>query len=208
MWLAVFGGTGRVGGRLIAAAQRRGHGVRALVRDPARWEAPAGCVVVPGDVLDPAAVAATVAGCDAALVALGGGSIHDPGRVRSAGMSQIAAACAAHGVGRIVGLAGGGVLDADGGGLRQEQPGYPAVFAAVSREHRGAWEALRAGSVPWTLFCPPDIPDRPATGQYRLALDRMPDGPGREIAAGDLADAMLDALTADAWVGRRIGIKH
>jgi hypothetical protein len=67
---------------------------------------------------------------------------------------------------------------------------------------------LRASSVPWTLFCPPDIPDRPATGQYRMALDRMPDGPGREIAAGDLVEAMLDALDGDALVGRRVGIKQ
>ncbi len=66
MRLAVFGGTGRVGRRVLEDALAAGHAVRALVRDPARLTPRPGLVLVPGDVTDPDAVQRTVG--DAAAV--------------------------------------------------------------------------------------------------------------------------------------------
>ena len=67
MHLALFGATGRVGGRLLEYALAEGHTVRALVRDPAKLVPRAGLTVLAGDVLDPAAVAARKATPGAAV---------------------------------------------------------------------------------------------------------------------------------------------
>jgi len=56
MHIAVFGGTGRVGGRFIEYALAEGHTVRALVRDPAKLAPRPGLDVIAGDVLNPADV--------------------------------------------------------------------------------------------------------------------------------------------------------
>jgi len=71
----VTGGTGMVGSHVVQALRADGHEVRLLVRDPARVSAslaPLGLSrseldVRIGDVTDPAAVAASVAKCDAVI---------------------------------------------------------------------------------------------------------------------------------------------
>jgi dihydroflavonol-4-reductase len=69
MKVFVTGGTGFIGGRVVAKLRERGDEVVALVRDPARAAAlsEAGCELIRGDVGDPAALAEAMAGCDAAI---------------------------------------------------------------------------------------------------------------------------------------------
>lgn len=49
----VTGATGTVGRQVVAELLRRGHSVRALTRDPAKADFPAGVEVVQGDLTDP-----------------------------------------------------------------------------------------------------------------------------------------------------------
>ncbi len=204
--IAIFGATGRTGSRLVHAALAAGHVVRALVRDPSRVAPREGLTVLAGDVLDPEAVARTVAGCDGAIAALGAGTTADPGTTRSQGIRHIVAALEAGGGGRLLAVGGGGVLDSTTGpGLRSEQPSFPAVFRLVAAEHRAAWEALRTSSLEWTYACPPDIPDAEATGVYRVAADVMPDHP-KSLPTGDLAGFMVQEFSARRFVGHRVGI--
>ena len=109
--IALFGASGRTGTRLLAAALAAGHTVRALVRDPSRLPSHVGLEVVVGDVLNVMDVASVVQGTDGVLATLGGGTTADPGTSRSQGMRNIIAAMERHGVSRIVGLGGAGVLD-------------------------------------------------------------------------------------------------
>ncbi|MEU9713194.1 NmrA/HSCARG family protein [Streptomyces sp. NPDC047967] len=64
--IMVLGGTGRQGGAVARELLRRGHAVRALVRDPAKEEAKAlaeaGAVLVRGDLDDEASLAAAMDG--------------------------------------------------------------------------------------------------------------------------------------------------
>ncbi|WP_430644777.1 NAD(P)-dependent oxidoreductase [Agromyces sp. GXS1127] len=65
--IALFGGTGKTGRRVLERALAAGYDVRALVRDPDKLGDPAGhpaLTVMVGDVLDPVAVDETVAGAD------------------------------------------------------------------------------------------------------------------------------------------------
>jgi putative NADH-flavin reductase len=207
MKIALFGGTGRTGGLLLAGALSRGHTVRVLARRPEAIAVQDGVDVVPGDLLanDGAAVAETIAGCDAVLAAIGSAALGAPGEAIGTGMAHIARSCTAFGVRRVVALAGGGILDAAEGGLRRDRVGYPAVFVPVSGEHLRAWQALEAAEIDYTLVCTPDLTDAPATGVYRVVERFMPEG-GKRISRGDVANVMLDALDLGRWMRQRIGL--
>lgn len=204
--IAIFGASGRTGQRVVQAALAHGHTVRALVRDPAKLAPAAGLTPVEGDVLDPVSVARALEGADGALSVLGGGTTAEPGRTRSLGLKHVVDAMAAKGARRIVAVGGGGVLDSTTGpGRRSEQPGFPAVFQAVTAEHYAAYLAVRDSGLDWTYVCPPDIPDGDATGNYRLAADVMPEKP-KALPTGELAEFLVREYSAREFVGHRVGI--
>lgn len=209
--LAVLGATGRTGRRLVAYALADGWRVRALARTPAALDdlAHPQLTVVAGDATDPAAVARALGDADALASALGGGTTAAPGTTRSTGarLAADALAAAGHAAGRLVVVAGGGILDAPEGGLRQERPTFPAVFRAVSAEHRRAWEAVRDRPLAWTMVCTGDIVPGERTGRYRVLADQLPEG-GRRISVEDLADFLLRELVERRFVRQRVGLGY
>jgi putative NADH-flavin reductase len=207
MHIALFGATGRVGGRLLEYALAEGHTVRALVRDPAKLAPRAGLTILAGDVLDPAAVRETITGTEAVLSGLGGAGLQDPGEAQSQGMRNIVAAMTALGVTRVLGVAGGGILDSPHGGLRHDQPTFPAVFKGVSDRHKAAWTAMRESDLDWTMVCTGDILPGERTGIYRWLDDQLPEG-GNRISVEDVAHFLLDEMTARRHVRRRVGLGY
>ncbi|HSB54852.1 MAG TPA: SDR family oxidoreductase [Gemmatimonadales bacterium] len=207
MRLAVFGATGRVGRRILEYAAREGHGLRALVRDPARLPAGLGGQVIAGDVSDPAAVRTTLEGCEAVLSALGGAGLANPGTAISGGMKTIVAEMKRAGINRVLAVGGSGVLDGPDGRLRSESPAFPKVFAAITREHIGTWEAFKASQLDWTMVCCPDILDGELTKRYRVSADVLPEG-GSTISTEDVAWFMLQQVPLTPFVRRRVGIAY
>lgn len=207
MQLAVFGATGRVGRRLMEYAARDGHTVRALARDPARLPAGLGGQIVAGDVSEPDAVRATLEGAEAVLSALGGAGLANPGTAISGGMRTIVAEMQRLGMSRVLAVGGAGVLDGPDGRLRSEAPTFPAVFARITQEHRGTWEAFKESGLAWTLVCCPDILDGQLTKRYRVSADVLPEG-GRTISVEDVAWFMLQQVPLTPYVRRRVGIAY
>jgi putative NADH-flavin reductase len=205
--IALFGATGRVGSRLLEYALADGHAVRALVRDPAKLSARPGLEVLQGDVLDADGVARTIAGTDAVLSGLGGAGLGDPGEAQSRGMRNIVAAMTQHGVTRVLGVAGGGILDSEHGGLRHDQPTFPAIFRKVSERHQEAWLAMKDSDLEWTMVCTPDIVPGERTGIYRCLDERLPEGTA-SISVEDVADFLLGEMTAKRHVRRRVGLGY
>ncbi|MEX2181523.1 MAG: SDR family oxidoreductase [Gemmatimonadaceae bacterium] len=204
MHIALFGATGRVGGRFLEYALADFHTVRALVRDPAKLSPRPGLEIVAGDALNRKAVADTIAGVDAVVSCLGGAGIEDPGEAQSQGMRNIVSAMQNSGPKRLLGVAGGGILDAPGGGLRHDQPGFPAAFKKVSARHKEAWEAMRASDLEWTMVATGDIVPGERTGVYRTLEDRLPEK-GRKISVEDVADFLLRELTERKHLRKRVG---
>ncbi|MEY4607898.1 MAG: hypothetical protein RL625_115 [Gemmatimonadota bacterium] len=207
MHIALFGSTGRVGGRLLEYSLVEGHTVRALVRDPAKLVPRAGLEIIQGDVLDPDAVARVVAGADLVLSGLGGAGVHEPGEAQSQGMRNIVAAMRTHGVRRVLNVAGGGILDSVHGGLRHDQPTFPAIFKQVSARHKAAWHAMRDGEVDWTMVCTGDIVPGERTGVYRWSDDLLPEGANR-ISVEDVAHFIVEEMTANRHLRKRVGLGY
>ena len=204
--IAVVGATGRTGWRVCEHARAANHTIRVLVRDVSKLGAAhTDAQVVTGDVLDAAAVNELVQGADAIISALGADDFKAPGTILSQGMLHIVSAAQTHGVRRILAVAGGGVLDSPNGGLRSEQPGFPAVFATISAQHRGTWKALRESGLDWTLACTPDLTEEPRTGVFRTEADVMPVA-GARIPRDDLAKWLVDQIERTEFVGKRVGL--
>ncbi|MFB6106481.1 MAG: NAD(P)H-binding protein [Halobacteriaceae archaeon] len=107
MRVLVTGATGFVGRRLVPALLEAGHDVRALVRDPSRYDPPAGVEVVVGDVLDLESLADAFDGVEAAYYLVhsmrAGADFEERDRLAARGFVRAADAA---GVGRVVYLGG------------------------------------------------------------------------------------------------------
>jgi uncharacterized protein len=177
------------------------------VRDPAKLSLASRLTASAGDVTDPLAVEAALAGADAVLSALGGAGLANPGTILSDGMRNIAGGMQRRGIRRVLAVAGSGVLDDPHGGLRGEAPEFPPVYAAITREHRGTWEALRSSSVDWTLVCCPDLVEGERSGRYRAQADRLPEG-ATSISVEDVAGFMLEEMLKGEYDRRRVGLGY
>ncbi|MFF3221306.1 NAD(P)H-binding protein [Nocardia suismassiliense] len=132
--ILITGATGTIGSDLVRQLVARGEQVRAVTREPARANLPAGVEVVRGDYLDPASMAAAAHGADAAfIVGVLGPEFIDADR------ALIATARDA-GVRRIVKLSAIGTGD--------------TALGRVGTWHLPGEQAARESGVEWTILRP------------------------------------------------------
>ncbi|OLF17330.1 NAD(P)-dependent oxidoreductase [Actinophytocola xanthii] len=174
MRLAVFGATGGTGRSVIAQALAAGDKVTALARDPsALAEFGDRITVVGGDVLDPAAVAAVVAGSEAVVSALGIGMHRHATTVYSVGTGNILDAMAAEGTSRLLVVS---TTSLEIPSRRQFAEWFLARFLLhkiLAKPYADMAEMerrVRASDLDWTLVRAARLTTGPATGRYRTAL--------------------------------------
>ncbi|MGY0235138.1 NAD(P)-dependent oxidoreductase [Longispora urticae] len=201
--IIVFGAGGRAGRAAVAEAVRRGHEVTAVVRDPARHPAPAGVRVVAGDVTDRAAVAALVAGQDAAVHAAA-----DLGADPAEFFPAAARALAGSGVPRLVVVGLAPVLATADGVPLMDTPDYPQEWRTFYLGHAAGVDALRGAGdgVDWVVLSPAGDFDHAAarTGGYRVA----PADAASRISYPDLAVAVLDEIDQPSRHGVHVGVER
>lgn len=195
MRLAITGGTGFVGGHLLAQATAAGHEVRALTRrsQPDR----AGVVWVEGALDRIDALGALVEGCDAVIhvagVVNGDREAFRTGNI--VGTENIVAAAADAGIRRFVHISS----------LAAREPGLSTYGWSKSVSE----EPVIAAGLDWTIIRPPAIygpGDREMFDMFRAARLRVvPLPPGGRLSlihVADLCRLILATLSSDMSVAR------
>src|SRR5436190_12082405 len=197
MKLTILGATGATGTRLVEQALAAGHEVTAVVRDPARLAVPAQqrLRTVTADVMDPASITPAVAGADAVISAVGPRGT-GPTTVIQDSVRSIIQAMQKTGTRRLLEVSGS-IADDKG-----ESPYLRYLLKPIARrtflrhvcaDMRIGEDEIRDSNLDWTIFRPPSLTGKPATGTYRTAIDRnLPHG--FTISRADLAACMLTLL--------------
>lgn len=203
MKITVFGSTGGTGLALLQQAIQRGHQVVAFAREPQKISiSDPQLKVIQGDVLDPQAVQAAVAGAEAVISALGVRLGQAPGTIRSDGTRNIVNAMLNAGVKRFISVSTVVVGDSRdrlslvGKFLLPKLIGAERLQEAERQE-----EIIRQTNLTWTILRPPRLVDSPVSGRYQIGTG-LKTGFGSSLARADLATALLDQLDTDAFVGK------
>ena len=205
MKIAVIGGTGMVGSRIVAEAASRGHQVTAVSR---KGDAPqsSNIAALKADVADLAAMQELAATHDVIVSAVG------PSRELGGDPSTFAATlvdlATAVSKTRLIVVGGAGSLFAAPGVRLLDTPEFPEVYKAEALAGAASLEALKelpdAGE--WSYLSPaPMIAPGERTGRYTEA-DYAP--AGDTISAEDYAVALVDEIEKPAHTGRRFTVAN
>ena len=166
MKVIVFGATGKTGLHVCRQAVEQGHKVTAFTRSPSKIDGQSTDLqVAQGDVTDADSVAASVAGQDAAIIALGSNGLRDRTTL-SVGTRNVVNGMTKHGVGRLV------VLSAAGVGESWKQTPWLAkiMFRTLLRniyaDHVAQEELVMASSLDWTIVRAAILKDGTATDEF------------------------------------------
>lgn len=194
MQILIVGASGALGRVLVSQALERGHQVTALVRRPERFELRHDrLTVAPGNVLDPAAVDAAVAGQEAVISALGHKRWMFPTRILSAGTANVLAAMERHGVHRFVCVTSLGAGDSWWRmGLWYTLFVLPVILQFYFWDKLRQERLVRASGLDWTIVRPGALTNGRARGTWRSG--RRIGNPlwTVRIARADVARFLLD----------------
>lgn len=204
MKIAIFGATGRVGGRILKQALADGHQVKALVRTPKLDEHP-NLEVIIGDVRKAEDVERTLQGADAVFSAIG----TDRTTTLSEAMPLIIGAMKNEGIRRIITIGTAGILNSrlTPGALRYQGGDSNRKLTFAAEEHETVFRLLEAIDLDWTIVCPTYLPDGEARGGYRTEKDYLPEG-GKEITVGETAEFAYGQLESSEFLKSRVGISY
>lgn len=207
MKIVVFGATGGTGKNIVERALAAGHEVVAVARKPEAVAPKERLTVHKGDVLDGASLAAAVAGCDAAISAIGPTDNGKPGTLLSEGTKNMVAACTAAGVKRFVFESG--MICSDGRELsffgslavRAFRGIYPKLYA----DKLLAEGSVQASALDWVIVRPPALKHAAARGKYTAAPGARI-FPGSALTHADCAHCLVRAATEPDWVKQIVNV--
>jgi len=201
MKILVLGATGATGRLIVAKAIAEGHNVVALVRSKAKAKDLTGAELVEGDARDTAALTRAIAGCDAVVSSLG--TAMSPFRevtLLSTATRALVGVMEQQHIRRLVCITGLGAGDSRGhGGFFFDRLLLLLMLRKVYEDKNRQEDAIRASTLDWTIVRPMVLNDKPARGGIK-ALTDLSGVHGGTIARADVADFVVQQLTADTWL--------
>lgn len=208
MRILIVGATGGTGRELVKQGLERGHEVTAFARRPeavaVRHE---NLRVARGDVMDPASVAAAMAGQEAVLSALGHKRWFYPTRILSQGTANLLDAMAKQGVRRFVCETSLGVGESWWRlGLYYTLFVIPVILPLYYWDKNRQERIVRASAADWILVRPGALNNGRKRGVYRHG--RHVGNPiwTVRISRADAADFMLNQLADDTYLRAAPGV--
>ena len=201
--IAIIGGTGNVGRRLVQEALQRGHSVTAIARNPSSLASRLGLRAVAGDASQPAALSALLEGHDAVISSVG---------FRQSDPSSLIEAVRRSGVRRYLVVGGAGSLEAAPGLALVDAPGFPAEYRAEALAGKAFLETLKQQQdLEWTFLSPSAFfgPGE-RTGRFRLGRDGLlADADGKSsISYEDYAVALFDEVENGRHLRQRFTVGY
>ncbi len=212
----IFGAGGRAGRAVAVEAQRRGHRITSIVRNPGKYLDITSAVR--GDIIDPRSVSAIVHGHDAVVHAVSPASGPEALATLDLDPDFFAKAADAllHGLSRagvprlvVIGLFAN-LKDADGRLLLDDPAVLPVELRPFAIAHTAGLDRLQAAdtTVDWLMLTPPAAlhTDAPRTGRYQIGGEHAPDGAVAHLSYADLAVATIDEIEAPRHHRTRVSI--
>jgi uncharacterized protein YbjT (DUF2867 family) len=201
MKILVLGATGATGRLIVAKAIAEGHNVVALVRSKAKADDLTGAELIEGDARDAAALTRAMAGCDAVVSSLG--TAMSPFRevtMLSTATRALVGVMERQNIRRLVCITGLGAGDSRGhGGFFFDRLFLPLLLRKVYEDKDRQEDAIRGSTLDWTIVRPMVLNDKPPRGRIK-ALTDLSGVHGGTIARADVADFVVQQLTADTWL--------
>lgn len=201
MKILVLGATGATGRLIVSKALAEGHDVVALVRSKAKAEDLTGAELVEGDARDAAALTRAIAGCDAVVSSLG--TAMSPFRevtLLSTATRALVGVMEQQNIRRLLCITGLGAGDSRGhGGFFFDRLLLPLMLRKVYEDKDRQEDAIRGSTLDWTIVRPTVLNDKPARGRIK-ALTDLSGVHGGTIARADVADFVVQQLTANTWL--------
>jgi uncharacterized protein YbjT (DUF2867 family) len=204
--VALFGATGGVGSWLLRRSAANGDAIHVLVRDRAKLPADlngARIETLVGDVLDPANVAATLAGADVVFSTLGARSLGAT-TLYSHGGGNIVNEMERSGPRRLIVVTSGGTEHEPNASIAS-RIAFGAILRNVLADMRLWEERIKRSNLAWTIVRPTGLVDGPGKGNYRTNERFMPKG-ASSIARADVADFLYRAATDDSTIGKIVSV--
>ena len=189
MRIAVYGGAGAVGSRIVAEALARGHAVTVLSRHQA--DVPDGAVHRVGDASNGDDVARVASEHDVVVSAIGPSRTGDRVEVFLGAIGSLARNVGAR---RLIVVGGAGSLYVAPGLRLLDTPDFPPQFRSEALAQLAALDQLKGGGgfVDWVYVSPaPALTPGTRTGTYRIGSDMVV---GDSISSEDYAVAILDEI--------------
>lgn len=205
MKIAVIGGTGMVGSRIVAEAAARGHEVTAVSRSGAADDR-VNVRSVATDIGNDDAAAELAAQHDVIVSAIG--PSRDPGGNPAEFAGTLVRLARAVKSTRLIVVGGAGSLLTENGVRLVDTAEFPEAYKAEALAGAESLQALRdlddAGE--WSYLSPaPVIAPGERTGAYNVADDQPA---GAQISAEDYAVALVDEIENAAHTGRRFTVAN
>ncbi|HEB59915.1 MAG TPA: SDR family oxidoreductase [Gammaproteobacteria bacterium] len=207
MKLIIFGATGSIGSQLVRQALEQGHSVTAFTRDPAKLTIRHDRLVpCQGDVLDPTAVEAAIAGHDAVLCSLGAGR---KGTVRAVGTRRIIDAMQRLGVQRLICQSTLGVGESWGNlNAFWKYFMFGFLLRPAYRDHVQQESYVWQSHLDWTVVRPGAFTDGERTDRYRYGFPGTDRTTKLKISRADVASFMLKQLADNTYLHRMVGLSY
>jgi putative NADH-flavin reductase len=202
MKVALIGGSGQGGSRLLAELSRRGHQVTAIARHPEKISELPGVTAVKGDAFDKAGLVALIKGHDAVISAVHF-SASDP--------KLLIEAVKESGVKRYFAVGGAGSLEVAPGVKLVDTPQFPAAYKPEATKGGEFLDLLRQEKrLDWTFLSPSAvIGPGERTGKFRLGKDQLlTNDKGSSISWEDYAIAAVDELEKPAHIRERFTVGY
>ena len=217
--VVMYGGSGNIGGKILAEALARGHHVVAVSRRPESLQVThANLKVVKGDVSDAEGMATLVAGADAVLISVRGNGADNSAEEEIDTKASLAYVAVARKLGdrtpRVIQTGNQATLFRNGvQGLKSGRYQEGSAFYGRVKAHQLVLDNYgRVPGLKWTVLAPSgNIAPGQRTGHYRVGGDEvLTDAAGKEtgISQEDFAVAFIDELEHPKAIGKRVGIGY